>query len=123
MNFAFILFQAAGAYTASVLTLGPATAGGFQTYVGGMSLAWPIPLLAAMVVGAALSLVVGVVALRPQRWDYQAVLTLIISIIATTVVSNETGFLNGDSGLAAVPKPLPRSSRTASSATAGSTSP
>jgi ABC-type branched-subunit amino acid transport system permease subunit len=38
VNFAFIVFQAAGAYTAAVLTLGPAKPvrlGGFQQYVGG----------------------------------------------------------------------------------------
>jgi len=40
--------------------------------------------------GCALALVVGIVALRPQRRDYQAVLMLIISIIATTLISTET---------------------------------
>jgi len=106
MNFAFILFQAAGAYTVAVLTLGPAIPGGFQVYVGGTTLPWPVPLLAAVAVGCALALVVGIVALRPQRRDYQAVLMLIISIIATTLISTETGLLNGESGLAALPKPF-----------------
>ena len=51
VNFAFIIFQAAGAYTAAVLTLGPAqpaSQGGFQQYVGGAHLPFPLPILAAM---------------------------------------------------------------------------
>lgn len=106
MNFAFILFQAAGAYTAAVLTLGPALPHGFQQYVAGMTLPWPVVLIAATAVGCVLSLVVGFVALRPRRSDYQAVLMLITSIIATSIVSTQTGFLNGEQGLAAVPKPF-----------------
>lgn len=106
MNFAFIIFQAAGAYTAAVLTLGPASPLGFQQYVLGARLPWPVVMLAAVAVGCALSLVVGVVALRPRRSDYQAVLMLITSIIATSIVSTETRFLNGEQGLAAVPKPF-----------------
>jgi ABC-type branched-subunit amino acid transport system permease subunit len=106
MNFAFIVFQAAGAYTAAVLTLGPATPQGFQRYVAGMNLPWPVVLLAAVAVGCVLSLVVGLVALRPRRSDYQAVLMLITSIIATSIVSTQTGFLNGEEGLAAIPKPF-----------------
>lgn len=106
MNFAFILFQAAGAYTAAVLTLGPASPQGFQHYIAGMTLPWPVVLVAATAVGCALSLVVGVLALRPKRNDYQAVLMLITSIIATSVVSTQTGFLNGEQGLAAIPKPF-----------------
>ncbi len=49
VNFAFIIFQAAGAYTAAVLTLGPAqpaSQGGFQQYVGGAHWPFPLPILA-----------------------------------------------------------------------------
>ena len=36
LNFAFIIFQAVGAYTAAMLSLGPASSsGGFQQYVVG----------------------------------------------------------------------------------------
>jgi branched-chain amino acid transport system permease protein len=106
MNFGFIVFQAAGAYTVAVLTLGPAGAYGFQHYIVGLSLPWPVSLLLAMVVGAALSAVVGVIALRPRRVDYQAVLMLIVSIIATTVVATQTGLFNGANGLSDLPKPF-----------------
>src|SRR5260370_18344459 len=69
-NFAWIMFQAAGAYTAGVLTLGPATGnGGFGHYIPGPLLPEPPPLLAAGVGAGALALGVGVVApprLRPR---------------------------------------------------------
>lgn len=106
MNFGFIVFQAAGAYAVAVMTLGPAGAFGFQHYVAGLSLPWPVPLVLAMAVGAALSAVVGAVALRPRRADYQAVLMLIVSIIATTVVATQTHLFNGANGLSDVPKPF-----------------
>lgn len=51
-NFGYIIFQAAGAYTAAVLALPHDTAnGGFQSYIGGLGLPFPIPLLGAAVVG------------------------------------------------------------------------
>jgi len=107
INFAFIVFQAAGAYTAAVLTLGPSTAmGGFQSYIIGAHLPFPLPFLAAAVVGGALSLLVGLVALRRLRSDYQAMVMLVISLIATTVVTNATGLFNGSNGLALIPQPL-----------------
>ena len=77
VNFGFILFQAAGAYTAAVLTLGPSSAnGGYQQYIGGASLPFPLPILAAAIVGALLSLLVGLVGLRRLRTDYQAIVLL-----------------------------------------------
>lgn len=107
VNFAFIVFQAAGAYTAAILSLGPDSAnGGFQSYVGGAHLPFPLPFLAAMVVGAVLSLLVGVVALRKLRTDYQAMVMLVVSLIATTVATNATSLVNGANGLALIPKPL-----------------
>jgi ABC-type branched-subunit amino acid transport system permease subunit len=42
-NFGFIIFQAAGAYTAAILSLPSQGAnGGFQSYIGGWNLPWPI---------------------------------------------------------------------------------
>ena len=38
MNFAFIMFQAMGAYIAAVLTLGPSTGAAYQQYILGASL-------------------------------------------------------------------------------------
>ncbi len=107
INFGFIAFQAAGAYAAAVVTLGPSAAsGGFQEYIGGTTLPYPLPLLVGTVVAAALAGLVGLIALKPARRDYQALVFLVVSIIAITVVSAETGLLNGTAGLAAVPQPF-----------------
>jgi branched-chain amino acid transport system permease protein len=50
-SFAFVVFQAVGAYTAAVLTLGPSQSAGFQQYVGGANLPFPLPVIAAGVAG------------------------------------------------------------------------
>lgn len=105
-NFAYIVFQAAGAYTAAVLTLGPAGPTSFQSYVGGAHLPFPLPILAAGVVGALLSVLVGLVGMRRLRTDYQAMVMLVVSLTATYVASNATGLVNGPAGLSLVPKPL-----------------
>lgn len=107
LSFAFILFQAAGAYTAAVLTLGPqSTNGAFQQYIVGLHLQFPIPWLAAAAVGAVLGVPFALVGLRRIRSDYQAVTMLVISLVATTIISNATPLFNGSRGLALVPQPL-----------------
>jgi len=106
-NFAFIIFQAAGAYTAAVLTLGPQSGnGGFQHYLFGASLPFPIPILIAGVVAGVLSFAVGLITLRRLRSDYQAMVMLVIAVIGTLVVENLGTFLNGSAGLALIPQPL-----------------
>jgi branched-chain amino acid transport system permease protein len=109
VNFAFIVFQAAGAYTAAVLTLGPAVPaarGGFQQYVGGAHLPFPLPILAAGLVGGLLAALVGSIAVRRLRSDYEAMVMLVVSLIATSVATNQVGLVNGPNGLSLVPKPL-----------------
>jgi branched-chain amino acid transport system permease protein len=109
VNFAFIIFQAAGAYTAAVLTLGPAkpaSQGGFQQYVGGAHWPFPLPILAAGLVGGLLAVLVGGFTVRRLRSDYEAMVMLVVSLIATSVATNQVGLVNGPNGLALVPKPL-----------------
>lgn len=107
LNFAFIMFQAVGAYTAAVLTLGPSSGnGGFQQYILGWTMPFPIPILVGGVVAGALAYVVGLVALRRLRSDYQAMVMLVISVIATLVVTNQTNLFNGPAGLSLIPQPL-----------------
>jgi len=106
LNFAYIIFLSAGAYTAAILTLGPSTDGSFQQYIFGLNLPFPIPIIAGGVVGALLSALVGTIALRRLRTDYQAMVFLVISLIATTVVTNDVGLFNGPAGLSVIPKPL-----------------
>jgi len=107
LNFSFIIYQSAGAYTAAVLTLGPDTAtGSFQQYIGGANLPFPLPVIAGGIAGGLLSVVAGLIALRRLRSDYQAMVFLVISLIATAVVSSDVGLFNGPPGLSLIPQPL-----------------
>jgi ABC-type branched-subunit amino acid transport system permease subunit len=106
-NFGFIIFQALGAYVAAVLTLGRSSGnGGFQAYIIGGSIPFPIPILAAGLVSGLLSLLVGAVALRRLRTDYQAMVMLVLSVSATLFVTNDVGLFNGPAGLSLIPQPL-----------------
>jgi branched-chain amino acid transport system permease protein len=107
VNFGFIVFQAAGAYAAAVLSMPPDTAnGGFQQYVLGLQLPFPLPWLGGALVGGLLAVPVGLVVLRRLRSDYQAIALLVLSVIANTVITNARPFLNGAAGLSLVPPPL-----------------
>jgi branched-chain amino acid transport system permease protein len=106
-NFAFIIFQAIGAYAAGVVSLGPDSgANSFQHYILGASLPFPLPLFVAAAAGALLALIVGVIATIRLRRDYQAAVFLLIALIASQVVSGDVGLFNGSNGLAAIPQPL-----------------
>jgi branched-chain amino acid transport system permease protein len=107
VNFSFIVFQAVGAYAAAILSLPPDTAnGGFQHYVWGLQLPFPIPWIGGAVAGGLLAIPVGFVVLRKLRSDYQAIALLVLSVIANTVITNADKFLGGAAGLALVPPPF-----------------
>ena len=107
VNFSFIVFQAAGAYTAAVLSMPPDAAyGGYQIYVGGFQLPFPIPWIGGALAGGLLAIPVGLVVLRKLRSDYQAISLLVLSVIVNSVVTNARPFLNGAAGIAQVPGPF-----------------
>jgi branched-chain amino acid transport system permease protein len=106
INFAYIVFVAVGAYTAAVVTLGPDTPENFQHYMFGANLPFPLPILAGGLTSGLLSLIVGVISLRRLRSDYQAMVMLVLSLIATLVATNWTALVNGPAGLATIPQPL-----------------
>ncbi|MFI5312697.1 MAG: branched-chain amino acid ABC transporter permease [Candidatus Dormibacteria bacterium] len=106
VNFAFIVFQSVGAYTAAVLTLGPASSAGYEHYVGGMNLPFPLPIIAGAVAGAVVAIPVGLLGLRRLRSDYQAMIMLIVSLIATDLASSQPNLVNGAAGLFSIPQPL-----------------
>jgi branched-chain amino acid transport system ATP-binding protein/branched-chain amino acid transport system permease protein len=106
-NFAFIIFQAAGAYAAGVLSLPPDSANGaFQTYVGGLQLPFPLPWIGAAIAGGLLALPFSVLVGKRLRGDFAAVGLLVTAVMANLLVTNYRPFLNGDAGLALVPAPF-----------------
>jgi branched-chain amino acid transport system permease protein len=107
VNFSFIVFQSVGAYTAAVLSMPPDTANdGFQHYIGGYELPFPVPWIGGVVAGGLLAIPVGLVVLRKLRSDYQAIALLVLSVIANTVITNADKFLGGAGGISLVPSPV-----------------
>jgi branched-chain amino acid transport system permease protein len=106
-NLAYIVVVAAGAYTFAVCTLGPSTNnGGFQAYIGGFTLPFPLALLAGAAAGAVVGTLIGITGLKRLRQDYQAVAMLVVSLMIVTLVSADTGLFNGATGLALIPNPF-----------------
>ena len=106
-NFGFIIFQAAGAYAAGVLSLPPDSAnGGFQSYVGGLNLPFPFPLIGAAVIGGLLAIPFAAIVGRRLRGDFAAVGLLVTAVMFNLLVTNYVPFLNGAAGLSLVPSPL-----------------
>lgn len=106
VNFAFIVFQSVGAYTAAVLTLGPASTIGYEHYIGGMTLPFPLPMLAGAAAGGIVAVPIGLIGLRRLRSDYQAMIMLVVSLMATDLASSQTSLVNGSEGLFNIPQPL-----------------
>jgi branched-chain amino acid transport system permease protein len=106
-NFAYIVFQAAGAYCTAVLSLGnPHASGSFQSYILGLSLPFPIPLVISALFAGLLGVGLGAITIRRLRADYLAIVMLVISLIATAVVTDASGLFNGATGVSLVPQPF-----------------
>ena len=104
-NLAFIVTIAAGAYMYVICTLpSPAAGGGFQQYIGGFNLPFPIAVVAAAVAGSVAGVLIGITGLKRLRQDYQAVAMLVVSLMAATIVSADTPLLNGNAGLVLLPQ-------------------
>ena len=106
-NFGFIIFQAAGAYTAAVLSLPPDSANGaFQTYVLGLNLPFPLPWIGAAIVGGLLAVPFAAIVGRRLRGDFAAVGLLVTAVMFNLLVTNFVPLFNGAAGLSLVPSPL-----------------
>lgn len=107
INFGFILFEAIGGYVVGLFTLGSGglTAGQQHVFFS-RALPFPIPIILAVVVGALMAAVIGIVALRRVRRDQQAIVMLALTLAAFYFVTADPGFLNGSSGLALIPEPF-----------------
>lgn len=106
-NFGFIIFQAAGAYTAGVLSLPSSTAnGGFQQYVLGWHLPFPLPWLGAALVGGLLAVPFTAIIGKRLRGDFAAVGLLVAAVMLNLIITNYVPLFNGAAGLSLVPSPL-----------------
>ena len=106
-NFGFIIFQAAGGYTAAILALPNKSAnGGFQTYIGGWNLPFPVPWIGAALVGGLIALPSTFLVGRRLRGDFAAVGLLVTAVLLNLLVTNYRPLLNGDAGLSLIPQPL-----------------
>jgi branched-chain amino acid transport system permease protein len=106
-NFGFIIFQAAGAYTAAILSLpGDSANGGFQSYIFGWHLPWPIPWIGAAIAGGLVALPFTFLVGRRLRGDFAAVGLLVTAVMANLLVTNYRPAFNGAAGLSLVPAPL-----------------
>jgi branched-chain amino acid transport system permease protein len=106
-NFGFIIFQAAGGYTAAILAMPHDSAnGGFQSYIGGWNLPFPLPWIGAAVVGGAIALPFTFLVGRRLRGDFAAVGLLVTAVLLNLLVTNYRPLLNGDAGLSIIPAPL-----------------
>src|SRR4029077_9448484 len=106
-NFGFIIFQAAGGYAAAILAMPPQSAnGGFQTYIGGWNLPFPVPWIGAAVVGGVIALPFTFLVGRRLRGDFAAVGLLVTAVLLNLVVTNYRPLFNGDAGLSLIPQPL-----------------
>ena len=106
-NFGFIIFQAAGAYAAAALSLPSDSAnGGFQTYIGGLNLPFPLPWIGAALVGGLLAVPFVAVVGKRLRGDFAAVGLLVTAVMFNLLVTNYQPLVNGAAGLSLVPAPL-----------------
>ncbi len=106
-NFGFIIFQAAGAYTAGVLSLPSSSAdGGFQHYVLGWNLPFPLPWIGAAIVGGLLAIPFAAIVGKRLRGDFAAVGLLVTAVMFNLLVNNYVPLFNGAAGLSLVPSPL-----------------
>lgn len=106
-NLGFIIFQAAGAYTAAILSLPASSAnGGFQSYIGGLNLPFPFPWIGAAVVGGLLALPFAFLVGKRLRGDFAAVALLVTAVMFNLLVTNYRRLLNGSAGVSLVPAPL-----------------
>jgi branched-chain amino acid transport system ATP-binding protein/branched-chain amino acid transport system permease protein len=106
-NFGFIIFQAAGAYAAAVLSLPSDSAnGGFQSYIGGLNLPFPLPWIGAAIVGGLISVPFVAIVGKRLRGDFAAVGLLVTAVMFNLLATNYQPLVNGAAGLSLIPSPL-----------------
>jgi branched-chain amino acid transport system permease protein len=105
LDFTYITFFAIGAYTAGVLTNGPASATN-QHYILGLNWPFLIAMCVAAGVSALAGLALGGIALRRLRSDYLAIVMVSVGTIVFDLIANNPNLFNGNDGLGGVPSPF-----------------
>ena len=80
--------------------------GGFQTYVGGLSLPFPLPWIGAAIVGGLLAVPFSAIVGKRLRGDFAAVGLLVTAVMFNLLVTNYKPLFDGAAGLSLVPAPL-----------------
>ena len=112
LNFAFIIFQAIGAYTAACSASGRrARAAASSSTSAERSSRFRCRSSARCSRAPRSPPIVGLITLRRLRSDYQAMVMLVVSVVATIVVTAETGLVNGAAGLSLIAEPDAAGSR------------
>lgn len=107
-NFGFIIFQSVGAYVAAVLSMGSwqKSNGGFQQYILGWHLPWPLPWIGAAIAGGLLALPFVFLVGKRLRGDFAAVGLLVSAVLLNQLVNNYVPLFNGAAGISIVPAPF-----------------
>lgn len=108
INFAFIVFEAVGAYAYALTSIGKSGRVLGEHYFFAATLPFPVPYLMAALAGGVFALIFGPIALRRMRRDYQAAVTLAVGIILNQFLATYVPALNGDAGLSNIPGPFTR---------------
>jgi branched-chain amino acid transport system permease protein len=93
-------FYAIGAYTHAILTAAPQ-----PQYIGNFGLPWIVGVLAAMLVTALASIIIGLITIR-LRGDFLAIASFGIAILIQLLTLNLEPLTGGSQGLSRIPKPL-----------------
>ena len=106
INFAFIVFEAVGAYAYALTSIGHSGRVLGEQYFFAAALPFPVPYLAAALAGGVFAVIFGPIALRRMRRDYQAAVTLAVGIILNQFLATYIPAVNGDAGLSNIPGPF-----------------
>jgi branched-chain amino acid transport system permease protein len=107
-NFGFIIFQSVGAYVAAVLSMGHwgSSNEGFQQYIFGWHLPFPLPWIGAALAGGLLALPFVFLVGKRLRGDFAAVGLLVSAVLLNQLVNNYVPLFNGAAGISIVPAPF-----------------
>ena len=107
-NFGFIIFQSVGAYVAAVLSMPKSSSyfGGYEHYVLGWNLPWPLPWIGAAIAGGLLALPFVLLVGKRLRGDFAALGLLVSAVLLNVLVTDYVPLFNGAAGISNVPAPL-----------------